>query len=343
MPGRIHPRVGGAWMSAVAPWGDVEWSTDEHGSKEASFGFYLPRGEKHSALTRGATVHLMDAAASRWYGLVGSVDWREGRVTAYGLAREAEGIECLDAFGNHTSVPDEAVGRWVTVTGHVSRGEGLPSTPYTASTDGGNTVAALLDSYANELGQRWFVEEDGVVDMAADPTTPVLQIRPGLVEMGVVDQDYASAAAVRYQDASAGGAYRTVIRAASTQYGYREVRVDATVLGPISTARAEDIGDSVLAKGKARLGWVSAVDVTADDMLNMGGKPSDLVAAKARQMVRIFEPQDDGSPYLDAVIGTTSYADGSGIATIAPMGTTGQSLTDIIEETLLVAAGRKVA
>lgn len=341
----MHVRVDGAWLHAIAPWGDLSWSHSwPGGCKDASFGAYFKPGERHPALTRGALLEVMDGPSAVWSGTLDELDWRAGEFKALGLVYDADDYPCIDGAGNATAVLATAVDQAIVDGWQVSRGSSISLTPYVDAAEGLNSVAALAASQSDELGQRFAVRADRVVVMEADPTTPTWHISPGVVDLGLASDDYASTIVVRYQTTT--GPYATSKRtdaAAAARFGPKFMGVNATVLGPISAARADAIGDGHLTKGRARLSWTSAVDISPNELLTAGGSPAPLEMVVAGQMVRIHGIYDDlsylaGRTHLDVVIGETSYVAGAQTIRLAPVGTAAEDFAGITEEIYAMTA-----
>lgn len=343
----IQVRVGGVWLAAAAiPFGEVSWSHAERGCKEASFSVALTKGRRHPLLTGRPLVELMNGPVAVWSGLVAEADWGEMRFTAHGMASGAEHFQALDSLGNATATSSIAVDQAVARGWQVTRGDGVPTTAFAASS-GANTVGALLDAQADEAGQWWTVRADRVVRMAAAPTTPSWMLVPGVVDLGYADDEYASVILIRYYDSGAGGAAATAVAFdadALAKFGRREYVLDATELGPITQARAEGLGEGVLTKGKARMGWVSPLEVSANELLTPGGARGALTMVESHQLLRIPVQYDDmlalgGQTYIDAVIGEVVVEDGAEVIRIAPLGSVAQTFSEVIEETLNIAKG----
>lgn len=344
----IHPRVNGVWLGQIAPFGEVTWSHGEHGCLEAGFSVALPRGRQHPLLVGRPLVELMNGPKVMWSGLMAEPDWAEGRFTAGGLYKEAEHIEALDGVLAPTSTSSTAVDQAIARAGwQVTRGAGVPTTAYSTTPDA-RKVGGLLDPVADELGQWWHVRADRVVRFTSAPTTPTWHLAPGLVTRGSADDDYASAIIVKYFNSGAGGAAAQVIRTdaeAIARFGRREYVLDATTLGSISTARANGLGDGILAKGRARLGWTSTIELSYGQVTNPGGVAASLSLIESHQMLRIPMAYDDvaflgGRTYIDAVIGEVQLAAASRRVSISPLGSVAEKFDQVVQATLTAAKGK---
>lgn len=338
---RLHPRVGGVFHSAICAWGPVTYSFNERGCKEASWSIGLAPGERHPALVRGALVEIMDGSACIWVGELAEPNWREGRMTADGLAVVASRYPSLDGSGNSSSNPTTVANANITRGWKIlSVASSVPNASYTTTADGSNDQTALFQANSDELAQRWYVGADRVLRFAADPTVPTLHIRPKVVDLGNADDEYASDVFVRYRPTSSTYATQAVAdTAVRARFGFRGFMFDATPLGVINATRATNIGQGLLAKGRARLGWTSSIQVTSNELLTAGGVPVDLsMVTGGQDLLRIWVGYDDvqyldGRSYLDILIGESTYTDGSGVISLAPLGKVAETMEEIAEET----------
>lgn len=336
--GRMNVRVGDVWLSDIAPWGELGWTTDEHGCKDAAWSVYLPHGDRHPALTRGAPVEIVDGPVVIWAGLLDLLNWNEGTFGAKGFSYDAENFVAIDTLGAATATPSDAVDGAIARGWRVTRGVGIPTTAFSANTDASLRVGALLTSSADELGQRWSVRADGVVRMEADSTDIDWLIRPGLVELGLASEEWASSIVVTYLDMGSAPANTIVSDSeAASRFEVKEYPLDLTPLGPMDLARAQGYAQGVLDKGKARLGWTSPIEVSTSDIMTAGGERADLTLVRSGQVARAFLGFDDivslgGRTHLDVAIGSTSYADESNVLTIGPVGSVAQTLSEVVSK-----------
>jgi hypothetical protein len=336
----IQPRIGGVFHNAIAPWSPVTYSFDVRGCKEASWSIYLPSGKRHPALYRGALVELMRGAKVIWAGVLAEPNWREGRMVANGIAYEASRYPALDGSGNGSSTPS------VVAAANMTRGwpilgvdDSVWTAAFTATAEGSNDQTALYDAVTDALGQWWHVQADQILRMTAAPTEPTLHIRPKVVDLGNTDDDYASVVAVRYQ--ASASTYATALREdtdATARFGYRVFMHDVTAYGEITAAAASIIGDGILAKGRARLGWTSSIEVSSSELLTNGGVSADLAKVEGgRQLLRVHGLYDNlqwlpGRTHLDVLIGESVYTDGDDVITLNPVGKVAETLEEIAEE-----------
>lgn len=348
MPSQEKVRVGGTWLDDLAPWGDLSyssrWGDGGGGCDEASWSVSLSPYSRPKVLTRGALVEVMVGSSRVWVGTLAAPDWSAGSFTADGLFAEGSKFLALNGSGNSTAAADTAVDRAIADGLRWTRPNSLSSAAVSSTTNNLNRVSDLLDQTADRDGKRWGVFEDGAVIMAADSTTVAWQLAPGVVSLGEQDSDYASALKIRYLD-SGTSTYQTVSAvdaAAANVYGYREDGVDLTPLGAISPVAAAIYGNSILAKGRARLGWANDVTIGRYELTNMGGAPASLSMVRAGQVVRVHGAYDPlgVTPYRDVVLGKVSYAPDAGTVTMAPVDTQPQTLAEATEAVMRRASRR---
>lgn len=345
---RVQIRINGAtWHSEIAPWTPPTYSFDLRGCRDASWGFYMRPGERHPALVRGALVELMYGPAVIWSGVIADVDWPGGQVTCNGIALEAARYPSLDGSGNASANPTTVA------TANQARGwlitavdSSVPNTDYTATADGSADQTALFDANSDELAQRWYVGADRVLRFAADPTTPTHHIRPKVIDLGLASDEYVSTVFVRYQ--TSGGTYATQActdAAVEARFGFRGLLHDVTAYGAITSTRAQDIGNGILAKGRARLGWTSTLELTATELLTPGDMPADLTTVEGgRTLIRVFGIFDEwqwlqGRTYLDVLVDVSTYQAGAPTITLAPLGKVAETPEEIAEEQTLMILG----
>jgi hypothetical protein len=178
------------------------------------------------------------------------------------------------------------------------------------------------------------VNADGQVYAAADPTVPTWHMTPGSGTFGLADDDYASDIYLRYYGTDYGLATATASDAtAAALYGRREFIVDGRDFGAISATKATANAQGLLDKGKARLGWTNTLEPTRYQLTTTGGAGACLALVKAQQMVRLHgltNEQGQPVPYVDFVIGSTTYDAGENTLSIAPVGMVARSLSDVL-------------
>lgn len=334
-------RIGGLWASAIAPWGSLEWGTKLRGGMdEITFSMDTDANFRHPALRPDVLVEVYDNAQRIGAGLLDEPDVASGSFTARGLYRAAENYLCLTSVGANTSVANTAIDQAIARGLPWRRIASFSTTPYTGdgSTAGSapNYLHTLLDGVTDEAGTFWSLDPDGAVVNAPLTTVPSWHLGPGLTDLGLAEDQYASDLFGRFFNTAA--AYQTVVRAdadARAAFGRREAPVDLTPLGPIAATRAQQILDGLLAKGRARPAFTQSLEVSASQLISAGGVEADLSMVQAGQMVRSHGFFDDiraldGRTYLDWVIGETKYADGEETITLSPQGLAPRDLAAVL-------------
>lgn len=329
-------RVGGTWLSSLGWWGEQtvrhRWP---YGCWETTWSMNLPTYSRPPALVTGANVDVYFGATPIWSGRLAEPNWDSQEFTAVGHVRDGEQALCLTGAGVTTATPDVAIDaainrgsvRWV-------RSAPLSNVTFAEAdnTDSLNYLGALLDAWSVEQNKRWAVGADRKVYAAADPTTPTWYVTPGAGVLGVADEDYVTDVYGRYR--STNGAYATA-RATDTSQGLgtREVGVDLTPLGRISSTKAQNVVNGILAKSKARTGWTNGVTVTADQVTSPGGIPASLATVTAGQMVRLQGLLDQRgiATYTDIVLGETVWDVDEGTLQLNPVGLAERDLRSIVE------------
>lgn len=344
-------KVGGYWLHQIGSYSDLT-ITDRWpgGNFEASWTMELPVGYTHPALHNDAPVQVLDGAFGVWTGRLTEPNRSTWECVAAGLSRQASsgssGIAymALDGSGNSTNVPDTAIDAAIARGLPWVRRASFSSTAYAASTDSLSSLGDLLDGVADEQGKRWAVWADGAVILAADPTTPSWHLTPGAADLGYADDEYASTIVGRYLRSS-DLTYQTVIVTdadAEANRGHREYPVDLTPLGPTTSTRATSIANSILAKGKSRLGWTNGIEAGSWDITTPGGIPADLTLINAGDMIRLHGIWDErlSVPYLDVVIGERQYQVGEQTVQLTPVDYQARTLASVVEDALAKAAKR---
>lgn len=342
----IQVVVNGDWLTSIAPWGELEWShSADGGCGEASWKMDLPKTYAHPSLTRGKIAEIKVGPSNVSKGVLlepdADDDWT---FTMQGLSVLADDYLCFDAALNTTSTPDVAIDQAIARGLPWTRPASLSNVPFAAAGDATadlNYLSELLDAWADSEGKRWGVNANGEVYAVADPTVPTWHLTPGVGRFGLADDDYASDLFVRYLNAGAGYATAAVADAvARANFNRREYRVDATPRGLLDSTTATALGNGLLAKGKARLGYTNGVEASRWQLTTPGGSPSALPFVKAGDLARMFGVQNEqGQPlnYVDFVIGETHYEAGSDTIGLTPVGLVGRTLTDAISDLAGVA------
>lgn len=281
--------VDGQRLSALTPWGDLEWVTCWPGGTE-SITFGVERW--HPALRPDALVELEYGGSRVAVGAL--VDPTPGdSVTAEGLHRKGEEYPALTAGGDMTTDPNEAV--------DVAIADGLPwlkdalsvLDPLVAPIDadsGPLSLARLLDHWAATVGQHWGIAPDrNLIRAGKRPAT--LHMLPGVHGLGISREGYASILIGRFLNSFDSVYYpaRREDTAASARWG----RVRRTINQPLgngaamSSAEAWAILDGLLAQGRAEIGWTTSLEVQQGDVVNEHGQAVDLNPVAAGQTIRL--------------------------------------------------------
>lgn len=337
-------KVGGTWLSSLAAVGDLHltyrWPL---GCWEASWSMALSPYEQPPMLVRDAAVTVVLGGGVVFAGELLEPDWAEARFVAAGACRSAESALCLTAAGKTTTVPNEAVDQ-AAARGMLTFGRGSTSLSSTAFAAGEtvqlNTVAALLDAWAEEQGVRWYVGPDRLVRTATDPTTPRWYILPGAGELGVATETLAGRVVGNWLDADR----QPQVTAVGS--GRPEVAVDMTNKGRITLARATALLNSILAKaGPAAGSWTNGITVTRDQIITIGGVHPHLGAVASSvaggAMMRLLDHRDprNGLPYTDVVIGEAPWNVTDDTLTLNPVGLAARDLASIFARVAVQPVG----
>lgn len=329
------------WLPAVAnPIGihDLKWSHAANGGcEQTSWSMNLPPTFTHPNFTGGAIVKIKLGPTNLFQGVLNEPDKNADgwSMSAAGLASAATGYLCLDSAGNTTSTPDVAIDQAIARGLPWTKPTSLSNVPYAASdnTVAVNKLSDLLDTWALSQGKRWGVDADGVVYAVADPTTPTWYINAGAGTIGLADDDYASNLYGRYKSGPTSYATATASDATAAATNRREEAVDLTPLGLITNAKATAVLNGMLANGKARYAWTSALTLGRWQITTPGGQPACLSFMKAGDMARIFgltNEQGSPTPYVDFVIGRTEYEAGTDTITVSPVNLAARNLGDVL-------------
>ncbi|MGH4002029.1 MAG: hypothetical protein ACRDTJ_31710 [Pseudonocardiaceae bacterium] len=328
-------RSGNTWLSALGSWGDLEIERRlQGGSYEMSWGMTTKR--PHRDLVPGSPVSAWLGPRSLWTGYMLEVDWVAGEFVAAGLCRQGELAPCLTGAGVTTSTPNTAVDNaiakgWLdwSRTASIS-GTALTEGDTTASM---NSIEELLEAYVDEDGKRWYVNPRGLVsaESISTATMPQSGFWDVLLDgdrIGTSAEKLAGTVVARYLDSAAGGARKTVIVPA-TGGDLPVEKVDLTVRGPISTAKATSISQAILDKAAAQVGLLGVFELTRNQILS---RPSLGMVTEGHRL-RIRGQHDpsgiSASPVCTVDIATWNVAEDK--LTVTPLGAPQRDLESIIE------------
>lgn len=341
MSGGLEIRVGGRWLSSVGMWGGLSYKTASTGGPdEAEWEMQLPASTHHPFLRRGAIVEVLLGSYPVWKGVLAEPTYGDNgwEFHAHGLAAEGKRYLCLNSLGLPNGaidgVIDQAIGRGLPWLRPVSINPWEFGNLGTENPSRYNYISDLMSAYADMVGKRWGVGADGIVYLKVDDATPSWHMTPGSGVFGLADDEYASHVYIQYISE----AFLPVTQSfndpvAAANFGRSERMVDATSMGPTAWLNVAALGAGLLAKGAPRLGWTAPLDVTRWQLTTPGGTPASLPAVKAQQMVRLHgvtNTQGVPLPYVDFVIGATTYNDDDGTLTIAPVELAARSLADVL-------------
>jgi hypothetical protein len=270
-------RVGTTWLSGLGSWGDLEIERRlQGGSYEMSWGMTTKR--RHRDLVDGTPVSAWLGPRPIWLGVLREPDWTSGEFVAEGLCRQGEKAVCLTGAGVTTSTPNTAIDTAIS-KGWVdwSRPTSISSTALTEgdATDSLNTIDDLLAAYVVEEKKRWLVNPRGLVsaETISTATTPTAGFWDVLLDgdrLGTSAEMLAGTVVSRYLDSAAGGARKTVIVPPSNG-DLPVVKVDLTMRGPMTTAKATAISQAILDQSAAQVGLLGVFELNRNQIF---GRPS---------------------------------------------------------------------
>ena len=337
----IEPFVGGRPLSTIAPWGDVKWSERfDGGCWEASWQMQVRQGWSHPAIRRGADVEVRLGAHVLFAGKLTEPDRDSWLMTATGLSREGERFTAL--------ATDGTAGRYIGESTENAVAEGLPwdywpvplpshANPVQGEeSDGTNTVSAMWTAASAAAGWYWGVGPDRIPYARPRPTLPSWRVAPGVVDLGVADDEFATHLVGTYLTPTLTRARVTRGNTlAAERWGRVERPVDLTVRKVMTLAQAEATLDGMLAKIGPRPGYTTGLELGPHEITTWGGTRAHLPSIRAGQMVRLYGITDDltGRPYHDIVIGEVRHEAASQMVYIEPLGLAARNLTAVLEGT----------
>lgn len=345
----LQLKVDGQWLRAFGAWGDLTYSYAWGGGcREASWSMTSTFGSRLQSLRRGVSVEIYWGGWRIWGGYLSEPEWSGNTValTANGLFRKGEQYMAFadTAASATTTNPTTAINAATGIGWTI--GAGIPNNDLPATTTASLTnISALLDAHAQILGQRWQVDQFGVVTMSADPTTVTYLVRQGVGDLGIAEDNYASHVVVRYANTADGyssAIYPTPFRSGTpvtayeSRYGHLESVLDATDKGPMADADAASLAQSVYTQSKQRPGWTNGLQLAHGELLTPGWKPVHPAAVMAGQRVRMLGVPDEVAltSYTEFVIGSTEYKDGEDQITVNPVDLASRSQEDVFTELL---------
>lgn len=332
-------RVGGTsgtWLSTLAPVGgievDVRWPL---GSYQLDFNLLLGPKNRPAVVDGGAICDLLVGGRPVFTGQISEVDWSAGKVTASGAARGAESIPALSAdLTTPISTPDTAIDTAIALGWPVNRPASISSTALAAgdATSDMFMTPALLDLWANDNGQRWYVDPAGALRAGVDPTVPDLYVLPGAGELSWAVAQQATRIIGSYIDSNG------ITRVSVVGSGTVVHSVDLSNRGVLTSTQATNILNQILAQSTTG-SWVGGVTLAAGQIITPGGLHPSL--AKVTRMVgrglmvRLLGHRDPRpgrfSLVTDVVIGQAVWNVDDGTIQLTPIGTVARDFAAVVE------------
>lgn len=331
-------RVGGVWLRTMGAFAELNVShVWPHGSDSVTW--RMNPSTYHPFLAKGgALVEVFTGGIRTWRGSLAEPA-ADGQYAANGIWTEAGGVYALDGSGNATTTIDTALDTAIS-RGAVSwtRSSSLSGSAWGTAGEP-MKLLDLLDQWSLGAGVRWYVDADGAVRSAADPTTPKWVVPQAFAGRGMTlaEDDYYSHLVGKYLAAGPVFATATVgSTGAATEFGYKEALVDLTPMGVISGATATAQLTARLALTGARMGWAENLVLGYGQITTTGGTPTPLTEPVAGDMVRLMGVTDRSraaapKPYTDLVIARSEYADGAPTITLTPMGKASRDLVELLK------------
>lgn len=315
-------RVNGVPLSAIAPWGDLSWSTNEYGLELVEWTMHIPAGFTHPALRRGATVELLYGTKRIGVGMLSAPDYQAGRFTATGLAREAARFVAV------TNDVDDEVAAAIS-RGLPWNGSTLTGTVAASPTANGREVV-MLNQLLDQHGP-WMVDEDGVARPRVESTTIDYHLSPSVGALGVTDDGLLSTLYGWFVSGVAGdpaepASWANTSVSVPAPYGAVEDVVDLTDAGLLDTTSVQDALTTLLEqRGGGELRYTNGLRISEDEITTVGGTRADLRLVRNGQRCRLHGLLNQHGDmrygaHHDFIIQATQYAGGSGYIDLTPVG-----------------------
>lgn len=317
--------VDGHHLDAFTTWGDLDWSLCWTGhSDELTFDV-----TSHPRVARtGALAMLTFGGIPVWSGPL-EEPVRGEKLRAKGLFRMGDDFTALDGMGDLSIDPDVAVPAAIARGLPWQFGLGFGVVP-PLDADKPTTISALLTAQAVQLpGYGWGILPNGR-DRRAPHAPPRLHVTTGGGTLGIARDNYASTLIARYLDSTT-STYKTAIRvdaAAARRWGQREVTLPALLNdgAAMTLTEAQTILESMLAAGRARPGWTSAIEVEYGAILNNHQQPVLLESIPPYATVRVHGLDEDvtdlaGQTWVDMPVARIDHRSSRpGAITLTPVG-----------------------
>ncbi len=319
--------IGGYPATEIAAHTPPTWETlADGGCGAASWAFALSPRSQHQALRAGALVQIKCGPMPVYTGTLTEPDRSTWECHATGLSSGLHRILALDSAGEATRNLSTAITEAIATGGWKGTNPAPISGTAAGDVDSGPvTVGTLLDDYAEQTGQFWGVDGAGRLYMTPGPGGHSWVTAPNVAAFGATDEDVATRLVGRY-DTGAGYASRIV-----GTPGLDDV-VDLTGRGVLTAAAVDAIlAGAIRLRGETK--WVNGVTLHREQLQTRGGTPAFLASVVARQMIRAHGLASGviaQTPWLDVVIGKTSYTAGASTIYLEPFNTAPRNLTDVI-------------
>ena len=324
--------IDGRYLSLHTAWGDLDWSLCWPGySDEATFDV----ARQPSWFKPGLLGYLVWGGQKMFAGTL-EEPTRGNQVRLTGLHRLGEKYAALDGSANMSLIPDTAIDAAIVRGLPWSRATSWGASAVPLGADSPATLTQVVDAdTAQYPGQDWGVLPTGVMVRQAR-ATPRLHVRPGGDGLGIAWDNYASTLIARYYD---GAAYQSATRTDSTaedRWGYKEAVVPKALNdgATMTLGQAQAILDSMLAKGRAKPGWTTPIEVAYGALTDARQCPVDLRSVKPYEQVRVHGITEDigglpGQTYVDMPLARYAPAADGKSAVLTPEGLV-SPLTDVL-------------
>jgi hypothetical protein len=323
--------VGGRLASEYGPHSTPTYETlADGGMGEASWEWRLPAA--HS-VRRGALAQMLVHGHPVWLGRVETIDG--GAVNARGIWADGDTIPAVDGLWAATRNVGDAIetARDVPFEWAVTNRRGLSGT-VPGTLDEPLMMTDLLRQRAAELGQRAGVDARGDLYLRADGTAPRWIIDARGADLGGSDAETYTMLLGRYRTTTGG---RATALATHGRVPTRAAITDLTGYGGITSGQASTVLTNALNLLADQATWTQALEVHVSQIRTTGGQQANPAAILGGDRARIMsltaaQQATYGAPTIDVTLGSVTQTPGSPMLTLAPVGTTAQSVEEAIEE-----------
>lgn len=322
----IWVRIDGLPATEIAAHTPPTWETlADGGCGSASLAFALHGRAQHQVLKAGALVEILCGPVPLWRGLMTEPDRTTWECHAAGLSASLRTYLAVDALGANTRNLTTAIGEAI-LRGWRGSNPAPVSGPV-AGDPAGNPVKVgdLLDDYAEQTGQRWGVDGYGALFMRPDPGSPRWLTVPDVAAFGPTSEGTAGRLAGRFFDGSNND---TAFAGTSAP----EESVDLTDRGALTKSAAEAILAGMLVRS-GETSWTNSVTLHREQLTTLGGQTAFLPGVRAGHKVRahgLAYGVVTHAPWLDVVIGKTTYTAGEDSITLEPVNSAPRTLTGVL-------------